>query len=59
TCKGALPTGAAPAIAAIWLSEGRIEPGVYPPEACLDPESFFKELEEYEIITRATVTKKI
>jgi len=59
TCKGALPTGAAPAIAAIWLSEGRIEPGVYPPEACLDPEPFFKELEEYEIITRATVTKKI
>jgi saccharopine dehydrogenase-like NADP-dependent oxidoreductase len=59
TCKGALPTGAAPAIAAIWLAEGRLEPGVYPPEACLDPESFFKELEEYEIITRATVTKKI
>jgi saccharopine dehydrogenase-like NADP-dependent oxidoreductase len=59
TCKGALPTGAAPVIAAIWLAEGRIEPGVYPPEACLDPETFFKELEKYDIITRATVTKKI
>jgi len=59
TCKGALPTGAAPAIAAIWLAEDRIEPGVYPPEACLDPEAFFKELEDYDIITRATVTYKI
>jgi saccharopine dehydrogenase-like NADP-dependent oxidoreductase len=59
TCKGALPTGAAPAIAAIWLAEGKLEPGVYPPEACLDPEPFFKELEEFDIITRATVTKKI
>ena len=59
TCKGALPTGALPAIAAIWLAEGRIEPGVYPPEACLDPVPFFKELEEYEIVTRVTVTSKV
>jgi saccharopine dehydrogenase-like NADP-dependent oxidoreductase len=59
TCKGALPTGAAPAIAAIWLAEGRIEPGVYPPEACLDPEEFFEELERYEIITRVTTTEQI
>ena len=59
TCKGALPTGAAPAIAAIWLAEGRIDPGVYPPEACLDPEPFFKELEEYDIITRVTVTQQV
>lgn len=29
TCKGALPTGVAPAIAAIWLAEGRVVPGVY------------------------------
>lgn len=59
TCKGALPTGVAPAIAAIWLAEGRVDPGVYPPEACLDPEIFFKELEEHEIFTQVTVTKKI
>jgi saccharopine dehydrogenase-like NADP-dependent oxidoreductase len=59
TCKGALPTGAAPAIAAIWLAEGRIDPGVYPPETCLDPEPFFKELEELEIITRVTVTQQV
>ena len=59
TCKGALPTGAAPAIAAIWLAEDRIEPGVYPPETCLDPEGFFKELEVYDIITNVTTTEKI
>jgi len=59
TCKGALPTGVAPAIGAIWLAEGRVDPGVYPPEACLDPEPFFKELEENEIFTQVTVTRKI
>jgi saccharopine dehydrogenase-like NADP-dependent oxidoreductase len=59
TCKGALPTGVAPAVAAIWLAEGRIEPGVHPPEGCLDPEPFFKELEEREIFTQVTVTKGV
>lgn len=59
TCKGALPTGVAPAIAAIWLAEGRVEPGVYPPEAALDPRPFFKELERHEIFTRVTVTNMI
>jgi len=59
TCKGALPTGVAPAIAAIWLGEGRVDPGVFPPEACLDPEAFFKELEQHEIITQVTVTQKV
>ena len=56
TCKGALPTGLVPAIAAIWLAEGRIKPGVYPPEASLDPEPFFKELEPYDIYTKVTVS---
>jgi saccharopine dehydrogenase (NAD+, L-lysine-forming) len=59
TCKGALPTGVAPAIAAIWLSEGRVESGVHPPEASLDPEAFFKELEVYDIITQVTVTRQV
>ena len=59
TCKGALPTGAAPAIAAIWLAEGRIPSGVYPPEACLDPEPFFKEMEKFDIITRVAVSNQI
>ena len=59
TCKGALPTGAAPGIAAIWLAEGRIKPGVHPPEGCIDPEPFFKELEKLQIITQVTVTNKV
>ncbi len=57
TCKGALPTGVAPARAAIWLAEGRIPPGVYPPEAVIDPEPFFKELEEREIYTQVSITE--
>jgi saccharopine dehydrogenase-like NADP-dependent oxidoreductase len=56
TLKGALPTGGAPAIAAIWLAEKRIPPGVYPPEVALEPEPFFKELEAIGIPTRVTVT---
>ena len=59
TCKGALPTGVAPAIAAIWLAEGRVEPGVYPPEIALDPITFFKELEEIDIITQVTTTQNL
>ncbi len=57
TCKGALPTGVAPARAAIWLGEGRVPPGVHPPEAVLDPEPFFKELETRDIYTRVSVTE--
>ena len=57
TCKGALPTGVAPARAAIWLAEGRIPPGVYPPELALDPVPFFKELEGREIYTQVGVTE--
>jgi saccharopine dehydrogenase-like NADP-dependent oxidoreductase len=59
TCRGALPTGLAPAIAAIWLAEGRVQKGVHPPEVALEPVPFFKELEPYEIETRVTVTSKI
>ena len=57
TCKGALPTGVAPARAAIWLAEGRIPPGVHPPEEVLDPEPFLKELEQREIYTQVSVTQ--
>lgn len=59
TCKGARPTGVAPAIAAIWLAEGRVEPGVYAPEAALDPEPFFKELEQREIFTQVSVSHMV
>jgi lysine 6-dehydrogenase len=59
TCRGALPTGLAPAIAAIWLAEGRVLSGVHPPEVALEPEPFFMELDPYEIETRVTVTSKV
>jgi saccharopine dehydrogenase-like NADP-dependent oxidoreductase len=59
TCKGALPTGIAPAIAAIWLGERKIEAGVHPPELALDPEPFFKELEAYDIPTQVSVTSMV
>ncbi|MBN1180371.1 MAG: saccharopine dehydrogenase NADP-binding domain-containing protein [Anaerolineae bacterium] len=56
TCKGALPTGVAPARAAVWLAQGRIPLGVHPPEAVIDPEAFFKELEDRDIYTQVSVT---
>ncbi len=59
TCKGALPTGAVPAIAAIWLAEGVIDPGVYPPELAIDPVPFFRELEKIDIYTRVTATHAV
>ena len=59
TLKGALPTGVAPALAAIWLAEKRIPAGVHPPEKVLDPEDFFKELDAYEIRTQVTVTNML
>jgi saccharopine dehydrogenase (NAD+, L-lysine-forming) len=59
TCKGALPTGTAPARTAVWLAEGRIPPGVHPPEVVIEPEPFFKELEEREIYTQVSVTQSV
>ncbi len=57
TVKGSLPTGVAPAVTAIWLAQGRIPAGVYPPEAVIDPLPFFRELEEHEIPTQVTYTE--
>jgi saccharopine dehydrogenase-like NADP-dependent oxidoreductase len=59
TCKGALPTGVGPAIAAVWLAEGRVDPGVHAPEAALNPEPFFKELEQREIYTQVSVSQMV
>jgi saccharopine dehydrogenase-like NADP-dependent oxidoreductase len=57
---GSLPTGVAPSIAAQWLAAGRVQgPGVFAPEVALDPVTFFAELAERGIITRATVTESI
>jgi lysine 6-dehydrogenase len=57
TVKGALPTGVVPARAAIWLSQGRVPAGVYPPERAIDPIPFLKELENRDIYTNVTVTE--
>ncbi len=59
TVKGAWPTGAVPAIAAIWLAEGKVDAGVYPPELAIDPEPFFRELEEIDVYTRVSVTHMV
>jgi saccharopine dehydrogenase-like NADP-dependent oxidoreductase len=59
TVKGSLPTGVAASIGAQWLAEGRIEPGVYPPEIAIEPEPFFRELDERGIPTQVTVTEPI
>jgi saccharopine dehydrogenase-like NADP-dependent oxidoreductase len=59
TVKGALPTGVGPSIAAQLLATGKVEPGVYPPELALEPEPFFKELENRGIPTQVTTTEFI
>jgi saccharopine dehydrogenase-like NADP-dependent oxidoreductase len=59
TVKGSLPTGVAPSIAAQWLAEGRVPPGVYPAEVALEPEPFFQELKARGIHTRVTKTESV
>ena len=59
TVKSALPTGAAPAIVAIWLAQGRIPPGVHPPEAVIDPVPFFAELDRLGIPTTVGLTQSV
>lgn len=59
TCKEALPTGVAPARAAIWLADHRIPADLHPPEIALDVEPFFKELEEREICTQVSLTESV
>jgi saccharopine dehydrogenase-like NADP-dependent oxidoreductase len=59
TVKGALPTGVGPSITAQWLAQGRMKPGVYPPEQALEPEPFFRELEKRGIPTQVSITEFI
>ena len=56
TAKGALPTGVAPSIVAQWLAQGRIVPGVRPPETALEPAPFFEALAKRGIPTQVSVT---
>jgi lysine 6-dehydrogenase len=59
TCKGALPTGVVPARGAIWLAQGRVSPGVHPPELAIDPVPFFHDLENREIFVQVSVTERV
>lgn len=59
TVKGAVPTGVLPARAAIWLAEGRIPAGVHPPERVIEPVPFLKELENRDIYTNVSITKRL
>jgi len=58
-CKGAQPTGTVPARAAVWMAQGRIPAGVYPPEQVIDPQPFLKELENRDIYTQVSVTRPL
>lgn len=42
---GAFGTAIPIAVAVRWMAEGRVEPGVHPPETAFDPEAFIEELE--------------
>ena len=59
TCKGALPTGVVPARGAIWLAQGKVAPGVHPPELAIDPVPFFHDLENRDIYVQVTVTELV
>jgi lysine 6-dehydrogenase len=57
---GSLPTGVGPSVVAQWLASRRIEQtGVLPPEVAIEPEPFFRELEERGIRTQVTVTEPV
>ena len=59
TLKGSLPTGVVPARGAVWQADGRVSPGVHPPELAFDPVPFLKELEERQITTLVTKTSQL
>ena len=59
TCKSPLPTGVVPARGAAWQAEGRVPPGVHPPEYVFEPETFLRELEERGIFTRVSVNQSL
>jgi hypothetical protein len=59
TLKGALPTGVVPARGAVWQAEGRVAPGVHPPELAFDPVPFLEQLEARQIRTLVTKTSDL
>ena len=60
TAVGSRPTGVAPAIVAHWLAAGRIsQPGVFPPEAVIEPGPFFADLARRDIHTQVSLTRSL
>ena len=59
TVKGALPTGVVPARGAVWQAQGRVSPGVLPPERAFDAGDFLKQLEKRDIYTQITNTEML
>lgn len=59
TVKGSLPTGVVPARGALWQAQGRVSPGVLPPERAFDAYDFLKELEVRDIYTQITTTEML
>jgi saccharopine dehydrogenase-like NADP-dependent oxidoreductase len=60
TPVGSRPTGVAPSITAQWLASGRLQgPGVFPPEAIVEPEPFFEALRQRGIVTREAVIRAV
>jgi saccharopine dehydrogenase (NAD+, L-lysine-forming) len=60
TPVGSRPTGVAPSIIAQWLASGRLRgPGVFPPEAIVEAEPFFQELNKRGIVTREAVIQSV
>ena len=47
---GAFGTAIPIAVASRWLAEGRVEPGVHPPESALAPEAFLGDLEREGVV---------
>jgi saccharopine dehydrogenase-like NADP-dependent oxidoreductase len=57
---GSLPTGVAPSIVAQWLASGQLAgPGVFPPEAIVEPLPFFEEMEKRGIVTQVSVKRAV
>jgi saccharopine dehydrogenase (NAD+, L-lysine-forming) len=56
---GAFGTALPIAVAVRWLAEGRVEPGVHPPETALDPEPFLADLAAEGLGIRVGVEERL
>jgi lysine 6-dehydrogenase len=57
---GALDTGVPASIIAQMIAQGQIkERGVYPPETCVDPEAYFKELASREMNVYSVIREEL